>query len=67
MAPTPPTPGSLVPSKGTAVGSTLTPTETSSQQVEGIEDLRRRVALLEQENGKQERARNYAQLERVRR
>lgn len=33
---------------------------------ESLEDLKRRVAVLEQEKLQEERARNYAQLERVR-
>jgi hypothetical protein len=33
---------------------------------ESLEDLKRRVAVLEQEKIREERARNYAQLERVR-
>jgi hypothetical protein len=33
---------------------------------ETVEDLKRWVAVLEQEKVKEERARNYAQLERVR-
>jgi hypothetical protein len=41
-------------------------TKKSSPQNESLEDLKRRVAVLEQEKVKEERARNYAQLERVR-
>lgn len=39
---------------------------SSASPTESLEDLKRRVAVLEQEKLKEERARNYAQLERVR-
>lgn len=38
---------------------------SSPSQNESLEDLKRRVAVLEQEKLQEERARNYAQLERV--
>ena len=41
-------------------------TKKISPSTETLEDLKRRVAVLEQEKIKEERARNYAQLERVR-
>jgi len=43
------------------------PSASSDTSVMGVEDLRRRVEVLELDRKREERARNYAQLERVRR